>query len=1146
MRGILTLIFLLVVPFVASAQEASEPEDKGRITRYLEDALSGLGREVRIDGFRGALSSRVRMGKLSISDTDGVWLVLSEAVLDWNRAAILRGEIDIEQISAKEINILRAPVAENAASPETSGFSLPELPVSIVINRITAEKVSLGDSFVGVPVDLTVDGSLSLVDGQGDARLAIERLNGPAGSFRFNGSYANTTRQLVVDLDFKEAKDGLVSTLLNLSGRPALELTAKGDAPIDDFTANVALRSDGQDRLKGVVSTRTEATASTPDETPQDPPRVIWVDIAGDLAPLFAPDYRPFFGPDVALRSIVRIFPDGRIALEDLAVDAAALKLKGRLDLRADGLPQQFKLDVALEDAGNKPVLLPISGVETRVAQARLSAGYDATQGDAWVLSGTLTGLDRSDIKIEEVGIDASGVIQPGDAALVEARIDAALRGIALPDAALSRAVGNQIILGSNLTWQKGTPLEIRNLSLEGDGLAVAGSAKVDGLQTAITLDGSITAQVNDLSRVSDLAGRPLSGRIVSVISGKAALLTGGFDMQLVANGTDLGVGIPKVDDLIKGASKLEVSALRDEAGLTLRKLHLTTRATTAQVAGFINSGQTNFEFDGTLDDLGRLVAGVNGPVTLAGEATEHDTGWLVDLRGNGPFSTRVKGLLTLPDDGAPRIKFDSTIGNFGAIVPDLPGQVQLSAEARINGDSWGLDATGRGPGGSTLTASGQVRSDASYANVDLTGALPLALLNRRLSPNAMQGTARFDLRLDGPPNLSSLTGQIRTSAARFSVPNLRNALTGIEAAITLDGNAANIEASAGVATGGRVAAKGRIGIAAPRSTDLEVTISRATLRDPKLYETQANGQLTLTGTMPDNLQLGGSIEMDRTEIRVPSTGFGGSGGIPNIVHFNEPADVRTTRRYAGLLDTDSKSEGTSGPGIGLNVLVIADSRIFIRGRGLDAELGGRLRLTGTTNEIIPVGSFDLIRGRLDMLGKRLNLEEGSARLQGDFIPFIRLVARTVSDDGTVVQVIVEGRADEPEINFVSEPDLPDDEILARLLFGRELGSLSALQAVQLASAVATLAGKGGTGVVNRLRENTGLDDLNVSSDEEGGATLGIGKYISDDIYTDVVIGDRSNTQINLNVDLSRRTKLRGQVSTDGTTGIGIFFEKDY
>jgi translocation and assembly module TamB len=100
--------------------------------------------------------------------------------------------------------------------------------------------------------------------------------------------------------------------------------------------------------------------------------------------------------------------------------------------------------------------------------------------------------------------------------------------------------------------------------------------------------------------------------------------------------------------------------------------------------------------------------------------------------------------------------------------------------------------------------------------------------------------------------------------------------------------------------------------------------------------------------------------------------------------------------------------------------------------------------------------------------------------------------------------------------------------------------------AVQLASAVATLAGRGGIGIVERLRQSTGFDDFDLTTDDEGGASLRLGKYISDNAYTEVEIGAGGQSRINLNLDLTPSSKLRGQVGTDGTTGIGLFFERDY
>lgn len=187
-------------------------------------------------------------------------------------------------------------------------------------------------------------------------------------------------------------------------------------------------------------------------------------------------------------------------------------------------------------------------------------------------------------------------------------------------------------------------------------------------------------------------------------------------------------------------------------------------------------------------------------------------------------------------------------------------------------------------------------------------------------------------------------------------------------------------------------------------------------------------------------------------------------------------------------------------------------------------------------------GRFDLIRGRLDILGKRLVLSEASAQLQGDFDPFIRAVATTTEGDATIT-ITVEGPASAPEVRFSSAPELPEDEILARLLFGRDITQLSALQ---IANAVRVLSGQSGEGVVGRLRQNFGLDDLDITTNEDGTAGLSVGRYINENVYTDVTVDSTGRSEINLNIQLSPSLTARGSASSDGNTGVGLFFERDY
>ena len=123
---------------------------------------------------------------------------------------------------------------------------------------------------------------------------------------------------------------------------------------------------------------------------------------------------------------------------------------------------------------------------------------------------------------------------------------------------------------------------------------------------------------------------------------------------------------------------------------------------------------------------------------------------------------------------------------------------------------------------------------------------------------------------------------------------------------------------------------------------------------------------------------------------------------------------------------------------------------------------------------------------------------------------------------------------------------MPEEEVLSQLLFGRGLDNISPLQAAQLANAVAVLAGRGGEGIIGNLRNQVGLDDLDLQTDDEGNVQVRAGKYLSDNVYTDVAVGDDGKTQLNLNLDITESLRARGSVSSEGESTIGVYFERDY
>ncbi len=93
------LCLALLLPGAAFAQE----DDRGYLTAFLEDNLSGAGRKVTITGFVGALSSRATITKLEIADDAGIWITLDGVVLDWSRSSLLSGQVMVNELSAETI-----------------------------------------------------------------------------------------------------------------------------------------------------------------------------------------------------------------------------------------------------------------------------------------------------------------------------------------------------------------------------------------------------------------------------------------------------------------------------------------------------------------------------------------------------------------------------------------------------------------------------------------------------------------------------------------------------------------------------------------------------------------------------------------------------------------------------------------------------------------------------------------------------------------------------------------------------------------------------------------------------------------------------------------------------------------------------------
>src|SRR5260221_361506 len=124
-----------------------------------------------------------------------------------------------------------------------------------------------------------------------------------------------------------------------------------------------------------------------------------------------------------------------------------------------------------------------------------------------------------------------------------------------------------------------------------------------------------------------------------------------------------------------------------------------------------------------------------------------------------------------------------------------------------------------------------------------------------------------------------------------------------------------------------------------------------------------------------------------------------------------------------------------------------------------DAARSSPMRAFPVRSNLLPSGPFEMRRGRLSVVGQRLDFSRGRLTFGGELTaPDLDFMAETKAAEVTA-QIAVTGPANQPNFVISSDPTLPQDEVFSRLLFKKTSGGLSPFQALQLAQAVAQFSG---------------------------------------------------------------------------------------
>ena len=635
--------------------------------------------------------------------------------------------------------------------------------------------------------------------------------------------------------------------------------------------------------------------------------------------------------------------------------------------------------------------------------------------------------------------------------------------------------------------------------------------------------------------------------------------LTDALALQAAAQGL-LG-GVPAVLssaatlNLAGGALELTAAQL-DYRG---QRLHLLAPARLSFAAGL---------------SIDKLTLGLrNAQLTLAGRVLP-----ALDLRGSmhggtpALVDTFVPGLLTAGKIDATAQLTGTFAAPSGQVLVDAVGlraeddaalglpALDVHASARLMGTSARLDARLNAGKVRLLTLTGRAPlQTGGTVDVKINGKLNIDLADALLEARGLHasGVLNIDVSVTGDANAPQIGGTASLAGGTVRDYSHGVNLTHIDAQIVGGRGTLDVKSFSARAGSGAITMTGTIGVLLPgMPVDLHLIAKNARPIASNLVTANINADLHAGGSLRGRIEVKGTVHVNRATIGIPSA------LPPNVA----------------VLDVRRRGQAPAAPAgkplvIGVDVAIEAPRQILVQGRGLDAELGGDLHLTGTSDTPLFAGGFDLLRGSFSLAGSRLSFTQGHVGfngfgLQHDIDPTLDFTAQSIAL-GVTTTLRITGVADAPKFDFSSNPPLPQDEIMARLLFGESAAQLTALQAAQIGAALATLSGIGGNGGLNplaKLQKALGLDRLTVgaaagtgtATTPSSGASIAAGRYISKRVYVEAKQSTTGSSQVQVQVDLTKHLKLQtrlgnGTAITQGTTpendpgsSIGLSYQFEY
>lgn len=705
--------------------------------------------------------------------------------------------------------------------------------------------------------------------------------------------------------------------------------------------------------------------------------------------------------------------------------------------------------------------------------------------------------------------------------------------------------------------------------------LNVQGNAAAQALVTPWLRADAVTADI-DLTDPFASPGGTANVRVEQVLIGEDLLLSeatiraegDGEALALTVaasgnSGETIRFALEGNGELLLDEQTLRLAALTgDVADYTVALADATTLSWSDSGVEFaplqINVGDGTFQAEGRWDQDTANISGnwENLPIAL------------VTLAGAPEIDGETAGALTISGpSAAPNAEANLRIANVRSTYapPDAPlisGNADFTfANGRLQG-TFTLDAPdvagARGdiavPANFSLAPFAFEFPEGGALDGELTGEAQLASIPQLfgIEDHLLQGAMTANLALAGTIADPRLSGEAVVDEGRYEHTETGAILANIEARVEADGRTLRIARfNATDNANGTVRGEGVVELGTDEGDpiQLELAMNNAQLIRRDDVRARISGELALTGSFKE-VRAEGEVAIAPAEIILPEQLPPSELEVIHVKQINVPPELLEQ----GVVEADLEGEqvATDGDGmtVPLDLRLSFPENLIVRGSGLTSAWRGELEVSGTAADPRLAGTLTVVRGQMTFLGKRFEFADTSTitfdRDQPPS-PFVNAIAVVEAQDISA-ELRLSGEFESLELDITSNPPLPQDEVLSRVLFGRDASNISPVQAIQLARYATAFSGRvGGTRLLGGGRDLPIVDTIDLQTGEGGDVAIGVGKALGEDVYVEILQGTGAeSTKARVEVELMPNVKLEGETRPEGDSKVGIFWKKDY